>query len=258
MWCCAAALVFMAGMTDLALAQEPVIQVGDRLEVVVQGHPDLSGVMEVEPDGRAVMPGALIRLPAAERPFSAVEEDIVTVVESLLADPATVSVRLLPPDEQDPVEPPPDDDLPPADEEEATQRASGTASGNPLVDWIIPGGGQFAAGRTGPGILTLAVAGAGVGVAVGIRNEEQVCARPVPQGSPCPPGDILEVTEDRPFLIYGIAAAVAATVISALDAHSFVRGQAVSLSSRPVGAAGAIEFSLSIPVGSAVRGSGIR
>jgi len=246
-WYPIGALLLVGMMTSPTAAQEPTIQVGDRLEIVVQGHPTLSGVTEVQPDGRGTIPGdALIRLPMADRPLHEVEVDVITILEALLPDPAPISVRLLPREETERVTPPPPDDI------------LLSTDGNPLVNWMIPGGGQFAAGRTGRGVLTLAIVGAGVGAALGIRNEEVLCAAPVDQSGRCPASDILDVTEERPFLIGGIAAAVAVTVISAIDAHSFVQDQSVSLSSRPVGAVGGIEFSLSIPVGPAVRGSGNR
>jgi hypothetical protein len=98
---------------------------------------------------------------------------------------------------------------------------------------VIPGGGQFYAGRPIRGALALGGAvvalGWGMGEQSGVREVEETALDPF--GNPYT-YTTLQATTTRPHLAMGIAAAVAIGVASAIDAYNFSRhanGQGLTL-----------------------------
>jgi tetratricopeptide (TPR) repeat protein len=103
--------------------------------------------------------------------------------------------------------------------------SAGTALATGL---LVPGMGHFYSGRPGTGFLVLATATTGVAVGLLHTNVEVECLS-VPADGQCPPGDVLARHEDRPFLVPGVAAAAAATVIGAIHAFRGVRTDEAAL-----------------------------
>ncbi len=99
---------------------------------------------------------------------------------------------------------------------------------------LIPGSGEFRTGHLGRGILTLAGVAAAVGLGVGIEEVHIDCAAP-PQNGVCPDHAILDRSVTKPYLLYGIGAAAAVTLIAAIDAAVSASGwnrQAAELRAR--------------------------
>lgn len=99
---------------------------------------------------------------------------------------------------------------------------------------LVPGLGQFLTDRPLLGLTLMGIAGGGI--AVGVLSEERnIQCRIDPTGGVCPPGDILDETVERPFLIPGIAVAAAAALIGAVDAYRSAgrRGNLDALPVRP-------------------------
>ena len=89
---------------------------------------------------------------------------------------------------------------------------------------LVPGAGQFYAGRPGRGLLTMA--GAGAALACGLRQTST--ARTTQETALDPFGnpytyDVTRQVDERPCLVPGIAAAGVIAIVSAIDAFSFAR-----------------------------------
>lgn len=81
---------------------------------------------------------------------------------------------------------------------------------------LLPGGGEFYVGRPGRGAAVLALAG-GAAVAGLLFTRVEVSCR-TPTAGECPPEDVLDERETRPYLGPGLAAAAVITLIGAIDA----------------------------------------
>ena len=89
---------------------------------------------------------------------------------------------------------------------------------------LLPGAGQFYAGRPGRGLLTMA--GAGAALACGMRQTST--ARTTEETALDPFGNpytysVTRQVDERPCLAPGIAAAGVIAIVSAIDAFSFAR-----------------------------------
>jgi tetratricopeptide (TPR) repeat protein len=93
---------------------------------------------------------------------------------------------------------------------------------------LVPGMGHFYSGRPGTGFLILATATASAAVGV-LHTDVEVRCRSIPVDGECPPGDVLERREDRPFLVPGLAAAAVTTVAGAIHAFRGVRSTETAL-----------------------------
>ena len=113
---------------------------------------------------------------------------------------------------------------------------------------VIPGGGQFYAGRPIRGMLAFSAAavalGWGMSERYGIREFEQTALDPF--GNPYT-YTAVEETTSRPHLAQGIAAAVAVAVASAIDAYNFSRrtsDQGLAIDLVPSGSSLALRLTL--------------
>jgi len=97
--------------------------------------------------------------------------------------------------------------------------------GAALALGVVPGMGQYYTGRgvTGTAILTLA--GAAVAAGILVQNITVRCLNAPPAGAICPPDEVVEEVTDRPYLIPAIGAAVAITLIGAIEAFVKARGR---------------------------------
>lgn len=97
---------------------------------------------------------------------------------------------------------------------------------------VVPGLGHFYSGRGGMGALYLV--GAGASAAAGLLYTEvdvQCLTVPGPEG--CPPGEVLERTETRPFLRPGLVTAAGITVVGAI--HAFLDARSSRIRATPSG-----------------------
>jgi tetratricopeptide (TPR) repeat protein len=93
---------------------------------------------------------------------------------------------------------------------------------------IFPGMGHFYAGFPRNGAIVLA--GAGGAAALGLLyTRVDVTCRVPPEGGVCPPGEVAERNEERPFLVPGLAAAGIFTVVGAIHAYRSVGARASGL-----------------------------
>lgn len=92
-----------------------------------------------------------------------------------------------------------------------------------VLGMLVPGLGQIYAGKPGRGVLVLgAAAGA---LAFGVLHETiSVECLSVPVNNFCPPDDVVSEEADRPYLVPAVGAALALTVIGAIDAFTAARG----------------------------------
>lgn len=92
-----------------------------------------------------------------------------------------------------------------------------------VLGMLVPGLGQIYAGKPGRGVLVLgAAAGA---LAFGVLHETiSVECLSVPVDNFCPQDDIVSEEADRPYLVPALGAALALTVIGAIDAFTAARG----------------------------------
>ena len=113
---------------------------------------------------------------------------------------------------------------------------------------IIPGGGQFYAGRPIRGMIAFG----GAAVALGWGMSQRYGIREVEQSALDPFGNpytytALEETTSRPHLAQGIAAAAAIAVVSAIDAYNFsrrTRDQGLAIDLVPSGSSLALRVTL--------------
>jgi hypothetical protein len=92
-----------------------------------------------------------------------------------------------------------------------------------VLGMLVPGLGQIYAGKPGRGVLVLgAAAGA---LAFGLLHETiSVECLSVPVNNFCPPADVVSEEADRPYLVPALGAALALSVIGAIDAFTAARG----------------------------------
>lgn len=96
----------------------------------------------------------------------------------------------------------------------AARRSVGGALATGLV---LPGGGQFVAGRASRGLLTLLAVGGATAWAI-VPTRTEVCSARVASGERCPPHRVVDEREERPRLATGAAIAGAVWLLSAIDA----------------------------------------
>jgi tetratricopeptide (TPR) repeat protein len=87
---------------------------------------------------------------------------------------------------------------------------------------LLPGGGEFYTGSTLRGFVVLLAAGGAAAAAVSYKNISVQCLS-VPVDGFCPPEDVVSETEETPYLVPGLAAAAAITLVGALDAWAGAR-----------------------------------
>ena len=88
---------------------------------------------------------------------------------------------------------------------------------------VFPGMGQYYSGRSLVGTVVLAAAGAAVATGVMFKEVKVVCVNPVPAGGDC--DQVHEETSSRPYLIPAVGAAVAVTLVGAIEAFVRARGR---------------------------------
>ena len=93
-----------------------------------------------------------------------------------------------------------------------------SASGPLVAGLLVPGLGHFTTGRTGRGVLVLGVASGALMTGVLTKRIEVDCLSPRVNGE-CPPDQVAQRQESRPYLLPAIAVAVGTTVLGAIDAY---------------------------------------
>ncbi|MDX1646992.1 MAG: tetratricopeptide repeat protein [Longimicrobiales bacterium] len=99
---------------------------------------------------------------------------------------------------------------------------------------LVPGMGQFYSGRPGLGFLILSTAGTAATVGIVHKRVEVDCLQ-VPQNGVCPPEQIVDEREKRPWLVPGLVTAGAITVVGAIIAYRGARRSDAPLTSREGG-----------------------
>jgi Flp pilus assembly protein TadD len=97
--------------------------------------------------------------------------------------------------------------------------------GAALALGVVPGMGQYYTGRGVTGTIFVALAGAAVASGFMVRDVKVRCLNTPPSGGDCPPGDILDETTERPYLVPALGAAGAITIIGAVEAFIRARGR---------------------------------
>lgn len=98
-------------------------------------------------------------------------------------------------------------------------------SGALALGVLFPGMGHYYSGRSFGGTLVLGAAAGAVAAGLLVKQVMVVCANPVPSGGECPPGEIHQELTERPYLIPALGAAVAVTVVGAIEAFVRARGR---------------------------------
>ncbi len=88
---------------------------------------------------------------------------------------------------------------------------------------LVPGMGQYYAGRPITGTATLVGAGAALAAAILIRDITVLCVDTVPAGQPCPEESIVDEITERPYLAVGVGVAAAVTIAGAIEAYVSAR-----------------------------------
>jgi tetratricopeptide (TPR) repeat protein len=83
---------------------------------------------------------------------------------------------------------------------------------------LMPGLGHFTTDRAGTGLAFLGAAASAVAAGFAIQRVKVRCLAP-PEDGVCPPDDVLRQDTERPYLVPGIAAAVAIGIWGAIDAY---------------------------------------
>jgi len=90
---------------------------------------------------------------------------------------------------------------------------------------VFPGMGQYYSGRSIGGTIVLAAAGTAVATGFMFKEVTIRCLNPPVGGGSCPPGEVVDETTSRPYLIPALGAAVAVTVVGAVEAFLRARGR---------------------------------
>lgn len=91
------------------------------------------------------------------------------------------------------------------------------SAGTAFISGLLPGAGHFYTGRPIPGLLVLA--GAGGAIAFGVLSQtHHVDCLTIPQNGSCPPDQVLTDRVERPYMMAGIGAAAAVSLLGAIDA----------------------------------------
>jgi tetratricopeptide (TPR) repeat protein len=89
---------------------------------------------------------------------------------------------------------------------------------------VFPGMGHYYSGRGLSGTVVLAAAAAAVVAGIVFKEVTVRCLNPVPSSGECPPGEVVDESTERPYLIPALGAAGAVTLVGAIEA--FVRARA--------------------------------
>lgn len=90
---------------------------------------------------------------------------------------------------------------------------------------LVPGMGHFYTSRPLMGSLTLSVAAMAFAAGYSYQEVTTLCLTDVPSGGTCPPRDIIEERNERPYFWIGLGIATAVTVASAVDAYLAAKGR---------------------------------
>ena len=194
-----------------ASAQDgPIVSLGDSIAIVVEGRPDLSTTELVRDDGSVLLSAAEgLRIPAAGRSSQAVRQDVTVTLRSLYGE-IEIRVELISVGrerEEDPATPPP-----------VLEAVEHTPQGALVRGLLVPGLGQIHTERTGRGILVLAAAGVGVGLALQTERKWEPRTFTDPFGNSYQ--SQVEV-ETYPLREVGIGLAVAALLGGAIEAYRY-------------------------------------
>ncbi len=96
-------------------------------------------------------------------------------------------------------------------------------SGALTLGVLFPGMGQYYSGRSLGGTVVLGVAAGAVAAGILFKEITVRCLVSVTSGGECPPGQVVDESTSRPYLAPALRAAVAVTVIGAIEA--FVRAR---------------------------------
>lgn len=99
---------------------------------------------------------------------------------------------------------------------------------------IVPGMGHYYSGRTLGGTVVLSLAAGAVAAGVMVKEVTVRCLNPG-QGGDCAPGDIVDESTRRPYLVPAIGAAAAVTVIGAVEAFLRARGRRADAAAESAG-----------------------
>ena len=97
---------------------------------------------------------------------------------------------------------------------------------------LVPGMGHFYAGRPRGGLTLLSLAGGAVAAGYFVKEVDVRCLTSVPPGSPCPQGQVVSRTTERPYLAAALGTAAAVGLIGALEAFFDARGRGASATPR--------------------------
>lgn len=89
---------------------------------------------------------------------------------------------------------------------------------------VFPGMGQYYSGRSLAGTMVLAAAGAALATGLMYKKVTVRCLTPT-AGGECPPGQERGETTSRPYLLPAVGAAVAVTLVGAIEAFVRARGR---------------------------------
>jgi uncharacterized caspase-like protein len=122
-----------------------------------------------------------------------------------------------------------------AQREESPPSSSALEPNQVLMQGLLfPGLGEFKTQRNGRGALVLAGAAAALAAGFLVESTTESCViRPI-SGS-CPSEYLIGVESSKPFLVPGIAIAAAVTVLGAIDAYRFAKGQRAIQSRSEIG-----------------------
>ncbi|MEX2466934.1 MAG: tetratricopeptide repeat protein [Gemmatimonadota bacterium] len=90
---------------------------------------------------------------------------------------------------------------------------------------LLPGVGHFYAGRPVGGFTVLALVGGAVAAGFLIEDVNIRCLNPVEGGGTCPPDQVVSRETERPYMMAGLGAAAAVSVVGAVEAFFELRGR---------------------------------
>jgi tetratricopeptide (TPR) repeat protein len=90
---------------------------------------------------------------------------------------------------------------------------------------VFPGMGQYYSGRTVGGTIVLGVASTALATGLLYKEITVYCVNPPVGGGDCPPGEAVDETTRRPYLVPALAVAGAVTLVAAIEAFVRARGR---------------------------------
>jgi hypothetical protein len=94
-----------------------------------------------------------------------------------------------------------------------------------LAFGVVPGMGQYYTGRGMMGTIVLSAVAGAVAAGFLVKDVTIRCINTPPEGSDCPPGQVLDETTDRPYLTPALGAAGVVTLVGAIEAFVRARGR---------------------------------